>query len=77
MFENGNGKGIMALNRRRLLLGLAGLALAMAIPGPARAEKREEGTIITNFNRPSTTALFLAPLSGVAVIVPSSAIEIC
>ena len=56
MFENGNGKGIMALNRRRLLLGLAGLALAIAIPGPARAEKREEGTIITNFNRPKSTA---------------------
>jgi L,D-transpeptidase YcbB len=57
MFDHGNGKGTMALNRRGLLLGMAGLALAIAMPGPVRADKRDEGnTIITNFNRPKSTA---------------------
>lgn len=54
MFDH--GKGTLALNRRRLLLGMTGLALACIMPGASHAEKRDQGNIITNFNRPKSTA---------------------
>lgn len=56
MMNIGNGKGSLAINRRGVLLGLASLALLVAAPGGLRAEKRDDGNVITNFNRPKSTA---------------------